>query len=81
MPSVSSFTKKLVSWYKKNARDLPWRKTKDPYKIWIAEIMLQQTTVAAVIPYYARWIVQFPAVKNVAHAPLQKILKTWQGLA
>ena len=74
------FTKNLLSWYKKSARELPWRKTSDPYKIWISEIMLQQTTVAAVIPYYERWIVQFPTVQTVAEAPLQTILKTWQGL-
>ncbi len=75
-----SFSKELLAWYRKNARDLPWRRTKDPYKIWISEIMLQQTTVTAVIPYYLKWIKTFPTVSDVARAPLQKILRLWQGL-
>ncbi|OGX06867.1 MAG: A/G-specific adenine glycosylase [Omnitrophica WOR_2 bacterium GWA2_47_8] len=77
---MSEFSSKLNRWYLKNARDLPWRQTKDPYKIWISEIMLQQTTVAAVIPFYERWVKVFPVVQHVAKAPLQKILKAWQGL-
>ena len=77
---ASVFSKNLISWYQHNHRKLPWRKTKDPYKIWISEIMLQQTTVNAVIPYYERWIKEFPTVYDVAQAPLQKILKQWQGL-
>ncbi len=79
MPS-SRFVSNLLRWYSAQARDLPWRHTRDPYKIWISEIMLQQTTVNAVIPYYQRWIKQFPTVMSVARAPLQKILKAWQGL-
>ncbi len=67
-------------WYRKNARDLPWRHTRDPYKIWISEIMLQQTTVNAVIPYYQKWIKRFPTVENVARANETTILKMWQGL-
>ncbi len=77
---MSEFSQKLNAWYRKNARDLPWRRTKDPYKIWISEIMLQQTTVAAVIPYYEKWIKNFPTVYEAASAPLQKILRAWQGL-
>lgn len=80
MSSAASFTKNILQWYKKNARALPWRQTRDPYKIWISEIMLQQTTVAAVIPYYQRWVAHFPTVKDVAKTPVQKILKIWQGL-
>ena len=76
----NSFSQKLTHWYQNNKRDLPWRRTSDPYKIWISEIMLQQTTVNAVIPYYERWIKEFPTVEDVAQAPLQKILKMWQGL-
>ena len=76
----SNFAKSLTVWYQKNKRDLPWRKTADPYKIWISEIMLQQTTVNAVIPFYERWIKIFPDVESVARAPLQRILKVWQGL-
>ena len=74
------FTKFLMQWYRKNSRPLPWRETSDPYKIWISEIMLQQTTVNAVIPYYGRWISLFPSIQHVARARLQKILKAWQGL-
>ncbi len=74
------FAKSLMDWYAKNARDLPWRRTKDPYKIWVSEIMLQQTTVKAVIPYYEKWIKIFPTIHDLAKAPLQKVLKAWQGL-
>ena len=70
----------MNNWYRRQARDLPWRETSDPYKIWISEIMLQQTTVNAVIPYYQKWIKEFPTVQHVAKAPLQKILRLWQGL-
>lgn len=80
MSKESLFAKQLKSWYRKNARSLPWRETSDPYKIWISEIMLQQTTVAAVIPYYKRWVKKFPTVKHVARAKLQVILKMWEGL-
>ncbi len=80
MISFKSFSRKLMKWYCAEARDLPWRQTRDPYKIWISEIMLQQTTVAAVIPYYKRWVKEFPAVTDVAKSSLQKILKNWQGL-
>src|SRR6266850_413244 len=80
MPPTPSFTKDILAWYKKNARNLPWRRTWDPYKIWISEVMLQQTTVNAVIPYYDRWLKEFPTIQDVAHAPIQKILKIWQGL-
>lgn len=74
------FAKTLTAWYLKNARDLPWRRTKDPYKIWISEIMLQQTTVSAVIPYFEKWTHKFPDVKALAQAPIQEILAQWQGL-
>jgi A/G-specific adenine glycosylase len=77
---MDSFSVLLLSWYKKNARKLPWRETSDPYKIWISEVMLQQTTVNAVIPYYERWIKTFPSVEDVAQSKLEKILKLWQGL-
>jgi len=80
MKQKYSFARILNAWYRKHARSLPWRKTTDPYKIWISEIMLQQTTVNAVIPYYQKWIKTFPTVGHVAKAPLQKVLKCWQGL-
>ncbi len=69
-----------MAWYRRNARDLPWRRTRDPYKIWISEVMLQQTTVNAVIPYYHRWIERFPTIQRVAAASEQEILRLWQGL-
>ncbi len=77
---TANFSKLLLSWFDKNKRDLPWRKTKDPYHIWVSEIMLQQTTVRAVIPYYERWIKTYPTVFDLARAPLQEVLKFWQGL-
>jgi len=76
----SDFSDKIVMWYKKAARPLPWRKTRDPYKIWIAEIMLQQTTVKAVIPYYQKWIKLFPNIQSVAKSSLKRIYLAWQGL-
>ena len=80
MSKIPDFSKKLNTWYRKECRDLPWRRTTDPYKIWVSEIMLQQTTVNAVIPYYKKWVKEFPTIRSVARAPLQKILKMWQGL-
>ncbi|MCA9401496.1 MAG: A/G-specific adenine glycosylase [Candidatus Omnitrophica bacterium] len=80
MKPVYSFSKSILHWYDRNKRDLPWRQTKDPYKIWISEVMLQQTTVNAVIPYYNKWVEKFPTVYDVAKAKPQAILKSWQGL-
>ncbi len=76
----ASLLKKLRRWYEKHYRKLPWRENHDPYRIWISEVMLQQTTVQAVLPYYKAWIKLFPDVKSLSQAPLQKILKAWQGL-
>ena len=59
----------LLPWFRENARDLPWRQTQDPYPIWISEIMLQQTRVAAVLGYYARFLAAFPAAEDLAAAP------------
>ncbi|MGA2174855.1 MAG: A/G-specific adenine glycosylase [Verrucomicrobiota bacterium] len=72
--------KKLAAWYRINARDLPWRQTRDPYAVWISEIMLQQTQVKTVIPYFERWMRTLPTVEAFARAPLAKILKLWEGL-
>jgi len=72
--------KKLLAWYRKGARDLPWRRTKDPYAIWVSEVMLQQTQIATVIPYYQRWMKRFPTVKALAKAKLDDVLKMWEGL-
>jgi A/G-specific adenine glycosylase len=71
---------RLLRWYAASGRDLPWRKTRDPYAIWISEIMLQQTQVKTVLPYYDRWLVQFPDVQTLAQADLQTVLKAWEGL-
>ncbi len=70
----------LLNWFEKNKRDLPWRKTKDAYKIWVSEIMLQQTRVDTVIEYYNRFIERFPTVEDLAAAEEQEVLKYWQGL-
>lgn len=77
---IASFREKLLAWYDANKRDLPWRRTQDPYKIWISEIMLQQTRVDTVIPYYERFLDWFPTVADLAQAPEEKLLKAWEGL-
>jgi A/G-specific adenine glycosylase len=73
-------SRRLLSWYGRNQRSLPWRKTRDPYRIWISEIMLQQTQVDTVIPYYHRFLKTFPTVSSLARAPLQNVLKVWENL-
>ena len=75
-----TFRSQLKRWYQKNARELPWRETKDPYKIWISEVMLQQTTVNAVIPYYQKWIQKYATIQDVAQESEQNLLNAWQGL-
>ena len=77
---IASFREKLLTWYDAHKRDLPWRRTQDPYKIWISEIMLQQTRVDTVIPYYERFLDWFPTVADLAQAPEEKLLKAWEGL-
>jgi A/G-specific adenine glycosylase len=70
----------LILWYERVKRDLPWRRTRDPYAIWISEIMLQQTRVAAVIPYYEKFLAAFPDAAALAAAPEEKVLAMWAGL-
>jgi len=70
----------LLAWYRQQGRDLPWRRTRDPYAIWISEIMLQQTQVKTVMPYYRQWLQQFPTVTDLAQADQQQVLKAWEGL-
>ena len=77
---LSSFRKKLLGWFREYQRDLPWRRTKDPYRIWLSEIMLQQTRVAAVVPYYERFLARFPDVHALATAPQEEVLRLWSGL-
>src|SRR5512135_872434 len=63
-----------------NRRDLPWRRNREPYRVWVAEIMLQQTQAATVVPYFERWLARFPNVQALAAAPLDDVLKAWEGL-
>ena len=78
--SQEKIQSKLLHWFKKNKRDLPWRRTKDPYAIWVSEIMLQQTQVNTVIPYYQKFLKSFPTLRHLAKADLSKVLKVWEGL-
>lgn len=77
---AKDFWKQLELWYRSHSRSLPWRLTQDPYKIWISEIMLQQTTVQAVIPYYEQWLAKFPNIQSLAQSSLDEVLRSWQGL-
>ncbi len=70
----------VVGYFRRHARDLPWRHTRDPYPIWVSELMLQQTRVTTVIPYYRRWLERFPTVEALAEAPLDDVLAAWSGL-
>ena len=74
------FSKKVAQWYEKNKRELPWRETKDPYHIWLSEIILQQTRVIQGLPYYLKFLKLFPKVQDLAKAPEQSVLRAWQGL-
>lgn len=77
---LMNFSKEIIQWYFQNKRDLPWRKTKDPYRIWLSEIMLQQTRVAQGLPYYEKFTETFPTVYDLANAEESHVLKLWQGL-
>ena len=71
---------RLLAWFEKARRDLPWRRDRDPYRIWVSEVMLQQTTVAAVVPYFARFLATFPTLKDLAAAEERDVLRLWEGL-
>jgi A/G-specific adenine glycosylase len=77
---LKALRRQLLAWFRQFQRDLPWRRTKDPHRIWISEIMLQQTRVAAVIPYYERFLARFPDVRALAEAPQEEVLRLWSGL-
>src|ERR1700687_5090998 len=77
---LTTFRRQLLAWFRQYQRDLPWRRTNDPYRIWISEIMLQQTRVPDVIPYYERFLARFPDVQALATAPEQELLAAWAGL-
>ncbi|MGA9521854.1 MAG: A/G-specific adenine glycosylase, partial [Myxococcaceae bacterium] len=70
----------LLSWFDRHQRDLPWRRTRDPYAIWLSEVMLQQTQVVTVIPYWQRFLERFPTVEALAAAPLPDVFALWSGL-
>lgn len=77
---LKKIEKPLLAWYDNGHRDLPWRQNKDAYRIWVSEIMLQQTRVETVIPYYLRFLETFPNIATLAAAPEDKLLKCWEGL-
>ncbi|MBU8880598.1 A/G-specific adenine glycosylase [Bacillus sp. FJAT-29790] len=78
--NITAFQQDLIGWFEVEQRDLPWRKDKDPYKVWVSEIMLQQTRVDTVIPYFHRFIEQFPTITALSEAEEDKVLKAWEGL-
>lgn len=78
--AIAALRRRLIAWYRRNRRDLPWRRTRDPYRVWISEIMLQQTQVATVIPYYERFLARFPDVRQLAAADEHEVLRHWEGL-
>jgi A/G-specific adenine glycosylase len=77
---TGAFGARLLAWYRRNRRDLPWRRTRDPYRIWVSEVMLQQTTVKAVLPYYEAFVERFPSVELLAAAREEDVLAAWSGL-
>src|SRR5438309_7219282 len=79
-PEIQLFRQDLLSWFDQYRRNLPWRRTRDPYSIWISEIMLQQTRVAAVIPHFERFLARFPDFQALADAPQSDVLAHWAGL-
>ena len=78
--NILEFRSALNYWYRKNGRDLPWRRTRDPYAVLVSEFMLQQTQVATVMPYYKKWLQRFPNFAALAHASEAEVLHAWQGL-
>src|SRR5687767_6082930 len=70
----------LKQWFLKEKRDLPWRQIQDPYAVWVSEVMLQQTRVSVVIPYFERWMRLFPTIKVLASSSLDEVIKAWEGL-
>lgn len=78
--NISAFQEDLLRWYEENKRDLPWRENNDAYRVWVSEIMLQQTKVDTVIPYFNRFMEKYPTVYELAEADQQDVLKQWEGL-
>ena len=77
---MAQFRRRILAWFRGNARDLPWRRTRDPYAIWVSEIMLQQTQVVTVIGYFERFLAAFPTIADLAAADEQQVLRLWEGL-
>ena len=77
---MKNYTNIIVKWFQDNKRDLPWRQDKDPYHVWLSEIMLQQTRIEAVIDYYNRFLNELPTIKDLAGVNDEKLLKLWEGL-
>jgi A/G-specific adenine glycosylase len=78
--TLAPFQRRLLGWFRKHRRELPWRSSRDPYRVWVAEVMLQQTRIAAVVPYYDRFLERFPNVASLARARREEVLKLWSGL-
>ena len=78
---MSDFARRLIAWHRANGRhNLPWQNTRDPYRVWLSEIMLQQTQVATVIPYYEKFLARFPTLEALAAAPNDSVMGLWSGL-
>lgn len=77
---IRGLRRALLAWFRQSARDLPWRRTRDPYRIWVSEVMLQQTRVETVLPYYKRFLKKFPGVRSLASATQDQVLNLWQGM-
>jgi len=77
---TAQLARRLTRWFEVNARDLPWRRRRTPYRVWLSEMMLQQTQVDTVVPYFRRFVARFPTLKSLADAPLDDVLKLWEGL-
>ena len=80
VPRAAKLRAALLRWYDAQARDLPWRRTRDPYGIWVSEVMLQQTQVSVVLPYWSAFLARFPDVAALARASLDEVLAAWRGL-
>jgi A/G-specific adenine glycosylase len=80
MTMIPSLRRALLGWYGRNRRNLPWRRTKDPYRVWVSEVMLQQTTVRTVLPYYEAFLERFPTLQALAEEPEEEVLAAWSGL-
>ncbi|HID34987.1 MAG TPA: A/G-specific adenine glycosylase, partial [Anaerolineae bacterium] len=77
---IQAFRRALLHWFRQHARAMPWREEPTPYRVWVSEVMLQQTQVATALPYFERFMARFPTVEALAAAPLEEVLKLWEGL-